>query len=173
MNLVARDQLRALEVARTELEIAIPWLGTSTSRTVFSIFSLSSASRNPLVFGSFTSNAFTTSSLPSANFDASAERNAPSSFFLGSVVIGAGLGPCTVPPCRTGEKDRSDRARPVPFCFQSFLPEPDTSFGSCRVRARPLGRAVVLHRFPQQVFVHRTENLVGQVQRTDLAPLRL
>ena len=42
------------------------------------------------------------------------------------------------------------------------------------VRARALRGAVVLHRLPQQVFVHRAENFVGQVERPDLgSPLRL
>src|SRR6266481_3343341 len=45
--------------------------------------SFSSDSRKSFVFGSFTSNDFTTISLPSANFDASAERSAPNSFFFG------------------------------------------------------------------------------------------
>ena len=57
---------------------------TSTSNVVPSSFSLSSDSRKSFVFVSFTSNAFTTISLPSANLAARAERSAPSNFFLGN-----------------------------------------------------------------------------------------
>ena len=61
------------------------------------------------------------------------------------------------------------RARPVPFCFHSFLPEPDTcQLVLGRVRSGALPGAVVLHRFPEQVFVHRAENLIGEIERADL-----
>ena len=36
------------------------------------------------------------------------------------------------------------------------------------VRAGALRGAVMFHRFPQQIFVDRAENLVGQVERPDL-----
>src|SRR5262249_8003717 len=36
------------------------------------------------------------------------------------------------------------------------------------MRAGPLTCAVVLHRFPQQVFIDRTKHLVGQIERADL-----
>ena len=37
-------------------------------------------------------------------------------------------GPWTLPPpFQSGERIDATRARPVPFCFQSFLPEPATS----------------------------------------------
>ena len=36
------------------------------------------------------------------------------------------------------------------------------------VRSGALAGAVVLHRLPEQVFVDRAENLVGQVERSDL-----
>ena len=61
------------------------------------------------------------------------------------------------------------RARPVPFCFQSFLPDPETSqrpFGFVRTGALP--GAVMLHRFPEQILVDRAENFVGQVERPNL-----
>jgi hypothetical protein len=61
------------------------------------------------------------------------------------------------------------RARPVPFCFHSFLPEPETSHRPlvlC-VPARSEG-AVMFHRFPEQVFVDRAENFVGEIQCPDL-----
>ncbi len=38
-----------------------------------------------------------------------------------------GCGPNVVPPCRhSGERVEPCRERPVPFCFQGFLPPPDT-----------------------------------------------
>ena len=36
------------------------------------------------------------------------------------------------------------------------------------VRAAMLPGAVVLHRLPEQIFVDRTENLIGQIERSDL-----
>src|SRR5258707_279019 len=100
----------------------------STSSVVPSIFSLSSDSRNSFVFGSLTSNDFTTINLPSANFDARPDGSAPGGFFWEKanpwVRVG---GQCTAPPRpQSGERTEPIRARPVPFCFHSFLPEPET-----------------------------------------------
>src|SRR5258708_3539572 len=36
------------------------------------------------------------------------------------------------------------------------------------VRTGTLPGAVMLHRFPKQVFVHRAENLVGEIERSNL-----
>ena len=61
------------------------------------------------------------------------------------------------------------RARPVPFCFHSFLPEPETSlrFLVACVPWRMRG-AVMLHRFPEQGLVHlAAEDLIGQLQGSD------
>src|SRR5579883_1729949 len=85
MALVARDQFGPVEVRELSSRLRLPCRGTSTSSAVLSTCSLSSAARNALVFGSFTSKAFTTVSLPSANFAASAERSAPSSFLRGNL----------------------------------------------------------------------------------------
>src|SRR4029453_15938187 len=39
-----------------------------------------------------------------------------------------GGGPCTLPPpSQSGDRNEAIRARPVPFCFHSFLPAPETS----------------------------------------------
>ena len=59
--------------------------GASTSSTVLSDLQLVERLAERLGLGSFSSKAFTTISLPSANFAASAERNAPSSFLRGNV----------------------------------------------------------------------------------------
>src|SRR3989344_1678010 len=38
------------------------------------------------------------------------------------------VGPKVTPPCRqSGERTEPARARPVPFCFQGFFPDPATS----------------------------------------------
>ena len=62
------------------------------------------------------------------------------------------------------------RARPVPFCFHSFLPEPATSPRTlvlCRARALP--GLIMPHRFVEQVLVDLgAENLVGQLHLADL-----
>src|SRR5690349_6515653 len=41
------------------------------------------------------------------------------------------------------------------------------------VSAGAVGGAVVLHRFPQQVFIDRAEDLIGQVKRADLLPAQI
>ena len=41
------------------------------------------------------------------------------------------------------------------------------------VRAGTLRGAVMLHRFPQQVFVDRAENLFGEIERADLLPAQI
>ena len=73
-------------------------------------------------------------------------------------------------PCRhSGERIDPIRARPVPFCFQSFLPEPETSQRRLGlVRSGALPGAVMLHRFPEQIFVDRAEDLIGEIDRPDL-----
>src|SRR5438105_3318444 len=45
--------------------------------------------------------------------------------------------------------------------------------GLGRVRAAMLQSAVVLDRFPQQVFIDRAENLVGQFQRPDFSAAQI
>ena len=80
------DQFDALQIARAQLQVAVARaVAASTSNAVVSTFSASSASRNSLVFGFLHVERLTTISLPSANFEASAERNAPSSFLRGKV----------------------------------------------------------------------------------------
>ena len=62
------------------------------------------------------------------------------------------------------------RARPVPFCFQSFLPAPETWLavlggGSSLTK----GGAVVLHRLPEQSIIDLSrENVVGEFELTNL-----
>src|ERR1019366_8016523 len=41
------------------------------------------------------------------------------------------------------------------------------------VRAAVLPGAVMLHRFPKQVFVHRTEHFIGQFERTDFLAIQV
>src|SRR5204863_9799248 len=58
------------------------------------------------------------------------ERKAPNCVLHGKVyACECRCGPWTVPPCRhSGDRMEPTRARPVPFCFHSFLPAPETSF---------------------------------------------
>ncbi len=62
----------------------------------------------------------------------------------------------------------------MPFCFQSFLPAPETSFlflVAC-VPAR-LGGAIMFYRLPQQVLVHRAKNLVSQFQAANFGSAQI
>src|SRR5215212_9932163 len=87
------------------------------------------APTNSLVFGCPKTNSSTTTTLPSRKRSDSAERNAPRRIFFGSGCDQSrACGPWTLPPpFQSGERMLAMRARPVPFCFQSFLPDPETS----------------------------------------------
>src|SRR5829696_5122837 len=82
-----------------------------------------------LVFGFSRSQPSRTKTFPSRTRSESAERNAPWRIFFGMLYDQSrGCGPCALPPpFQSGERSDAIRARPVPFCFQSFLPEPDVS----------------------------------------------
>ena len=69
-----------------------------------------------------------TTRLPSRSRSESADLSAPRFILRGSSdVQSRGRGPCTLPPpFQSGERRLEIRARPVPFCFQSFLPLPET-----------------------------------------------
>jgi len=41
------------------------------------------------------------------------------------------------------------------------------------MRSAVLPGAVMLHRLPEQIFIHRAENLIGEIERTDLSPPKL
>ena len=133
-----------------------------------STFSASSASRNSLVFGSFTSNAFTTVSLPSANFAASAERSAPSKLLARKrVVIGArnrSVHRAAVPPQRRPDRTNTRPSRALSASTASCPNRKPASGLLVACVPRVLPGAVMLHRFPEQVFVHRAENLIGEVE---------
>src|SRR5207237_10054650 len=67
--------------------------------------------------------------LPSRKRSEIAEHIARFLIFFGKLYDQSrGCGPCTLPPpFHNGERKLAMRARPVPFCFQSFRPAPDTS----------------------------------------------
>src|ERR1700687_2079854 len=66
---------------------------------------------------------------PSRRRSESAEHIALFLIFLGKLYDQSrGCGPCALPPpFQRGERKLAIRARPVPFCFQSLRPEPETS----------------------------------------------
>src|SRR5215510_1822015 len=70
----------------------------------------------------------TTTRAPSRNRSESADFKAPRFILVGIFVAQSrGCGPWTLPPpFQSGERRLETRARPVPFCFQSFLPLPET-----------------------------------------------
>src|SRR5690348_8074708 len=129
MHVIAAHQFHAFQVRELSSRLRFSTLAASTTRAVPSTFNASSAVRNSLVLGSFSSKFSTTVNCPSASLAARAERRAPSSFLRGkSYSYDRGCGPCTVPPCRhSGDRMEPTRARPVPFCRHSFFPDPETS----------------------------------------------
>src|SRR6185295_19637545 len=91
--------------------------------------SVDNDSAKSLVFGLSKVQPSTTKTLPSRTRSERAERNAPCRIFLGMLYDQSrGCGPCALPPpFHKGERSDAIRARPVPFCFHSFLPAPETS----------------------------------------------
>src|ERR1700740_678991 len=91
------------------------------------------------------------------------------------VVVGAWLRSMhrtAVPP--QGRADRSDTGAPRAFLLPQFLAgtgNPPTILG--RVCSRPLPSAVVLHRLPEQVLVHRAKHLIGEIHRADLGAVQV
>src|SRR5262245_14816970 len=88
---------------------------------------LSAIARNVFVLWFSRSNPSTTTRLPSRNRSDRADFNAPRFILVGILVDQSrGCGPWTLPPpFHSGERKLAIRARPVPFCFHSFLPLPD------------------------------------------------
>src|SRR5687767_7941575 len=86
------------------------------------------ASRKSFVFGVLNPNSSMIIKLPSRSLSDNAERSAPRRIFFGILYDQSrGCGPWTLPPpFHNGERSDAIRARPVPFCFQSLRPEPDT-----------------------------------------------
>src|SRR5215813_13885584 len=80
------------------------------------------------VLWSSRANPSTTNRAPSRSRSESADFNAPRFILVGIFVDQSrGCGPWTLPPpFQSGERRLEMRARPVPFCFQSFLPLPET-----------------------------------------------
>ena len=86
MHFIAAHQFESLDVARAQLQVAVARAARLPPSARWNRLSAHPAPcGTPWSSASFTSNALTTISLPSANFDASAERNAPSSFLRGNV----------------------------------------------------------------------------------------
>src|SRR6185369_16420520 len=104
-----------------------------SSESTISVFpakpSLPSEATKSLVFGVASDQPSTKVTLPSRTRSESAERKAPCRIFFGMLYDQSrGCGPCTLPPpFQSGERSDAMRARPVPFCFQSFRPAPETS----------------------------------------------
>src|SRR5205085_12665430 len=84
---------------------------------------------NSLVLGCSNFHSSTMIKLPSRRRSEIAAHIAFLRIFFGKLYDQSrGCGPCTLPPpFQSGERRLAMRARPVPFCFQSFLPEPRTS----------------------------------------------
>src|SRR5215213_9766479 len=86
------------------------------------------ASRKSFVLGPAKPNSSMMITLPSRTLSERAERKAPRRIFFGILYDQSrGCGPWTLPPpFHSGERSDAIRARPVPFCFQSLRPEPET-----------------------------------------------
>src|SRR6185503_12788686 len=81
------------------------------------------------VFGLSIDQPSTTTTFPSLTLSDNADRRAPCRIFRGMLYDQSrGCGPCALPPpFHRGDLSDAIRARPVPFCFHSFLPAPETS----------------------------------------------
>jgi len=83
MHFVVKHQFHALEVARAQQQILAERLAVLHNQCRTGHIKLVERGAIGLRLGSFNSSVSTTVSLPSASFEASAERNAPSSFLRG------------------------------------------------------------------------------------------
>src|SRR5580698_8871227 len=65
--------------------------------------------------------------------------------------------------------DRADTRPPRALLLPQLLARTGNLPASLsRMRAAVLPGAVVLHRLPDQIFIHRTENLIGKIESSDL-----
>src|SRR6266853_5016216 len=112
-----------------EASINLVFFNESTIKVRPLTFKLSSTLINSLVFPWSNFHSSTMIRLPSRNRSESAEHIALFLIFLGKLYDQSrGCGPCALPPpFHNGDRKLAMRARPVPFCFQSFRPEPETS----------------------------------------------
>src|SRR5207302_7939168 len=92
-------------------------------------FRLPSVLMNSLVLGCSNFHSSTTIKLPSRRRSEIAAHIAFLRIFLGKLYDQSrGCGPCALPPpFQSGERKLAMRARPVPFCFHSLRPAPETS----------------------------------------------
>src|SRR5207245_3983694 len=112
-----------------DANIRFVFLSESTMSVLPLSFKLPSVVMKSLVFGESNFNSFTMTRLPSRNRSEIAEHIARLRIFFGKLYDQSrGCGPCTLPPpFHKGERKLATRARPVPFCRQSFRPAPETS----------------------------------------------
>src|ERR1700730_3202324 len=91
--------------------------------------SFPSEAEKSLVLGLSRVQPSTTKTFPSRTRSERADRKAPCRIFFGMLYDQSrGCGPCTLPPpFHSGERSEAMRARPVPFCFHNFRPDPETS----------------------------------------------
>src|SRR3989339_317995 len=103
---------------------------------LLSIFKFLRILYTSLVFGCSIFSSSSTSMTPSFAFADSEDNSASFIFFLGMEYENSlGFLAKITPPClQSGERMLPALARPVPFCFHGFLPEPETSalvFAAC------------------------------------------
>ena len=112
-----------------EASSKLSFVSESTISVLPSSPSAASTPMNSFVFGWPSAKSSNTTTLPSRTRSDSAERNAPRRIFFGRFCDQSrACGPWTLPPpFHSGERIDAMRARPVPFCFQSLRPDPDTS----------------------------------------------
>src|SRR5215813_12903073 len=119
-----------------------------------------------LVLASATPRRSTTTTSPEAILAVRASRRAERRISVGIFLsYFRGVGPKGLPPpFHCVARIEPWRARPVPFCFQGFLPPPDTSLRPL-VSWVPAGRQLLHHALVQEWHAHgAAEDVGGQLE---------
>src|SRR5579862_1910744 len=171
MHLIARDQLTAFNIPRAEFEIPVPVVRNFYQQHRLFHLQLVKCLAEDLRLRLFHVEGVHDDELAIGELRRQRRTQRAQQFLLGEgVIVGAGLrsmdGTAMAPQRRPDRADtRSPSALLLPKLLAGTGNAPAILGG---MRARPLPSAVVPHRFPQQVFVDRAENLIGEIQRADL-----
>src|ERR1017187_3786259 len=176
MNLVARYELETFNVARAQFQIAIG--GVRRFHDQHRLFNLERLERGPEFLGLRLLHVERVHNRQLAIGKLRRQRRAQRAqklFARKRVVVGARDRPvhrAAVPP--EWRTDRANTRAPRALLLPQLLARTgNLPAGLGRVRAAVLPGAVMLHRFPEQVFVDRTENFVGEIEGPDLGAAQI
>ena len=176
MHFIAGDQLRARNIARTQIEIAIPVIRHFHQQGGFLDLQLVERLAEHLGLHFFHVERVHHGELAVRKFRRQCRTQRPQQLLPGKgVIVGTRLR--SLHRSAMTPQWRADRSNAGP-AGTLLLPKLFAGTGNAptvlrRMRASPLPGAVVPHRFPQQVFVHRAENFIGKIHGADLGAAQI